>query len=166
MFRRQIVTYIDIQASPEEVWRHLTDFAAYTEWNPFIAGIEGEARAGSRLTVTMHLQRGKAMVFRPSVKAAEPGKKLVWQGRTIMPGLLDSEHSFVIEDKGDGTCRFVQSESFTGFLVPYLPRSMAEQTTLGFDLLNKVLKERVEGEMQNPGFRSQNKSKVPVEPDP
>ena len=146
MFRRQIITEIIIQASPEEIWRHLTDFAAYPEWNPFIENIEGKAEVGYRLKVTLAVRGGKEMVFKPVVKAAEPGKKLVWLGRTVFPWLLDGEHSFVIEDQGDGTCRFVQSESFTGFLVPYLPKSMGEQTKLGFEMLNKVLKERVEKE--------------------
>jgi hypothetical protein len=82
------------------------------------------------------------------VKAADPGRKLVWLGRTIVRGLLDGEHSFVIEDQGDGICRFVQSETFTGFLVLYLPRTMGEQTRLGFEMLNKVLKERVEEEIR------------------
>lgn len=149
MFRRQIITEIDIKATPEEIWRHLTDFGAYSEWNPFIADIEGKASAGTRLTVTLNVQGGKKMVFRPVVKAVEPGKKLVWLGRMVMRGILDGEHSFVIEDLGNGTCRFVQSEFFTGFLVPYLPRSMGEQTKLGFEMLNKVLKERVEMEVRS-----------------
>lgn len=148
MFQRKIITQIDIEAPPEDIWRHLTDFSAYPEWNPFTASIEGEAKVGSRLIVTLNLQKGKEMVFKPTVKEAEPGRKLVWLGRTIMPGLLDGEHSFIIEDQGDGTCRFTQSEIFSGFLALYLPRSLAEQTTLGFEMLNKVLKERVENEVQ------------------
>jgi hypothetical protein len=148
MFRRQIITEINIQASPEEIWHHLTDFAAYPEWNPFIASIAGELKVGARLLVALAPQRGKKMVFKPIVRAADPGKNLVWLGRTFMRGLLDGEHSFVIEDHGDGSCRFVQSESFTGFLVPYLPRSMGEQTKLGFDVFNKLLKERVEKEVR------------------
>ena len=161
MFRRQIITEIEIQGSPEEIWRQLTDFTSYPEWNPYISGIEGEVRVGSRLTVTLSGRGGRNMVFRPFVKVVTPGRKLVWLGRTIVPGLLDGEHSFVIEDQADGTCRFVQSESFTGFLVPYLPRSMAEQTTLGFDMLNKVLKERVEGEKRNQGAGIQKQPSPP-----
>ena len=144
MFQRKIITQIDIEASPEEIWHHLTDFPSYPEWNPFISSIDGKVKVGSRLTVTLNLQKGKEMVFKPTIKEAETGRKLVWLGRTVLPGLLDGEHSFVIEDQGNGTCRFVQSEVFSGFLVLYLPRSLAEQTTLGFDMLNKVLKERAE----------------------
>ena len=59
MFRRQIITQINIEASPEEIWQHLTDFASYPQWNPFIAAIEGDLRVGSRLTVTLNQQNGK-----------------------------------------------------------------------------------------------------------
>jgi hypothetical protein len=144
MFQRKIITQIDIEASPEEVWHHLTDFPSYPEWNPFIANVVGEVKVGSRLIVTLNLQEGKEMVFKPTIKEVLPGRKLVWLGRTVLPGLLDGEHSFVIEDQGEGKCRFVQSEVFSGFLVLYLPRTLAEQTTLGFEMLNKVLKERAE----------------------
>ena len=145
MFRREVITEIDIAAPPERVWRHLTDFAAYAEWNPFIAGIQGEARPGSRLEVKMRQPGGKEVVVKTTVKTVIPMKKLVWSGRVLIPGLLDNEHSFIIEDKGDGVSRLIQSEMFSGFFALFLPRVMGEQTTLGFDMLNKVLKERVEG---------------------
>ena len=32
----QIVTQMDIAASPERVWSILMDFPAYPQWNPFI----------------------------------------------------------------------------------------------------------------------------------
>ena len=145
MFRREVVTEIEIAAPPEKVWRHLTDFAAYGEWNPFITGIEGEARPGSRLELMMRQPGGKEMVVKTIVKTVEPRKKLVWSGRVLIPGLLDNEHSFIIEDKGDGISRLIQSETFSGFFALFLPRVMGEQTTLGFEMLNKVLKDRVEG---------------------
>ena len=144
MFCRRVITQIDIEAPPGEVWRHLADFDAYAEWNPFISGIKGEARKGSPLELTIRQHGGKELVVRATIKAVEPGKKLVWRGRTMIRGFLDNEHTFTIEDLGNGTSRLVQSEVFTGFLAPYLPRSLGEQTTVGFEMLNKVLKERVE----------------------
>jgi len=144
MFLREIITEIDIEAPPERVWQHLTDFAAYPVWNPFIAGIEGEPRPGSRLLVKMRQPGGKEMMVRTILKTVEPPKKLVWFGRVLLPGLLDNEHSFIIEDKGDGISRLIQSETFSGFFALFLPRVLGEQTTLGFEMLNEVLKERVE----------------------
>lgn len=151
MFRREVITHIDIEASPEEIWRHLTDFPAYPEWNPFLSGIEGEARAGSGLVLNMGQPGGKEMAVRVTVSTAQPGRKLVWRGRTLIPGLLDNEHSFVIDDHGGGTSRLTQSEVFSGFLAIFLPRALGQQTSLGFEMFNKVLKERVEGKRQDPG---------------
>jgi Polyketide cyclase / dehydrase and lipid transport len=39
---KEIHTEIEINAPGESVWRALTDFAAYPEWNPFIRRVEGE----------------------------------------------------------------------------------------------------------------------------
>ena len=38
---RRIDTETLIQAPPQRVWSVLTDFAAYSQWNPFIVSITG-----------------------------------------------------------------------------------------------------------------------------
>jgi uncharacterized protein YndB with AHSA1/START domain len=49
--KKQLVISIDINASPEEVWLVLTDFAKFPEWNPFMRWIKGELRKGAKLEV-------------------------------------------------------------------------------------------------------------------
>jgi uncharacterized protein YndB with AHSA1/START domain len=39
----------EIEAPPDVVWRVLTDFAAYPEWNPFIVRIGGDLTVGQVL---------------------------------------------------------------------------------------------------------------------
>jgi len=151
MFRREVIIHIDIEAPPEEIWHHLTDFAAYPEWNPYLSGIEGKARAGSGLVLKMGQPGGKQVAAKVTVTTVQPGRKLVWRGRTLIPGLLDNEHSFVIEDQGGRTSRLTQSEVFTGFLAFFLPRFLGQQTSLGFEMFNEVLKKRVEGKRQDSG---------------
>lgn len=155
MFKKQISSTIDIEASPEEIWKHLTDFAAYSQWNPFIAGIEGETVVGARIQVTLHLENGKTMVFKPTIREATPGKNLMWLGRTALPGLLDGKHSFTIERQGERSSRFIQAEVFSGILVPLLPGALLEQSVKGFEMFNAVLKERAEGK-EEPGDLSQD----------
>jgi len=150
MFNKRISSTINIEALPEEIWRHLIDFAAYSQWNPLIAGIEGEAIVGSQIKVTLHLDNGKTMVFKPTVKEAVPGESLIWLGRTILPGLLDGAHSFTIEKHGKRASRFIQAEVFSGFLVPLLPRTLLDQSVKGFDMFNEALKERTEGVKTDP----------------
>jgi len=38
---REIETTVEIDAPPAAVWRVLTDFPTYGEWNPFIPTIAG-----------------------------------------------------------------------------------------------------------------------------
>jgi len=73
---RHLATAIDVAASPAAVWRVLTDFAAYPEWNPLIRQLVGEPSVGSRLEVTVQPAGGKAMTFRPTVLVAEPEREL------------------------------------------------------------------------------------------
>lgn len=84
------------------------------------------------------------MDFAPMVKSAEPGEELRWLGRLWIPGLLDGDHSFRIEEAGEGHVHLMQSETFRGVLAPFLPSSLIERTRQGFEDMNRALKERVE----------------------
>lgn len=53
MSKHTIETAVDIDAPVERVWRVLTDFAGYQQWNRFILSIAGEMREGARLSVRM-----------------------------------------------------------------------------------------------------------------
>ena len=107
---KEIHTEIEINASAEKVWRVLTDFAAYPEWNPFVQFVEGEVRVGTRLQVYIQPSGGNGMLFRPTVLVADPNRELRWLGHLWFPGLFDGDHSFSIEPLGEGHVRFVQRE--------------------------------------------------------
>ena len=140
---RRIETAIDIAAPPQAVWDVLVDFAAYPDWNPFIRRLQGEARVGARLEVTVQPPGGsRAMTFKPTVLAAEPGRELRWLGRVLLPGLFDGEHGFRLERTAGG-CRLHHGETFRGVLVPLFVR-MLENTEQGFGACNEALKQRVE----------------------
>jgi hypothetical protein len=140
---RRIESAIDIAAPPAAVWSVLIDFAAYPDWNPFIRRLQGEARAGARLEVTVQPAGGRAMTFKPTVLAAEPNRELRWRGRVLLPGLFDGEHGFRLEPVASG-CRFHHGETFSGLLVPLFAGTLAA-TEQGFVAMNEALKRRVEG---------------------
>jgi uncharacterized protein YndB with AHSA1/START domain len=71
---KEIHTEIEIDAPAEKVWRVLTDFAAYPEWNPFVRRLEGEVRVHARLQVHVQPAGGKGMSIRPTVLVAEPNR--------------------------------------------------------------------------------------------
>ena len=139
---RRIDTEIFIAASPDQVWRVLTDFAAYPQWNPFILSIEGRAEWGARLTVRIQAG-GEQHVFKPVVLQATAATQLRWLGRVGFPGVFDGEHGFELRPEGSGT-RLLQTESFQGFLVPLLWRKVEPMTRAGFEAMNRALKARAE----------------------
>jgi len=73
----EIVTEIEINASPEAVWAVLTDFEAYPDWNPALE-IAGEAIEGNRLEVTMEYENTRPMTFRPKVLVADEPTEFRW----------------------------------------------------------------------------------------
>ena len=149
---RTIEHAIEIDASPERVWEVLADFGAYDEWNPFLTHIEGRAQKGARLTVTFEPPGGRRVRMRPTVNAAAPPDELRWFGRAGIPGLFDGEHRFAIEDIGGGRSRLVQSEVFSGLLVPLFKPTIA-RAALGFAAMNEALKTRVERDHADRGRR-------------
>ena len=135
---------IDINASGERVWRVLTDFSAYGEWNPFITSISGQVQQGARLKVRVQPPGGRGMTFRPTVLAADPDRELRWVGRLLLPGIFEGEHAFLITPLENGRVRLRQQETFRGLLVPLLRRLLDGQTRAGFEAMNRALKDRAE----------------------
>jgi len=133
----------EIEAPPEVVWRVLTDFAAYPEWNPFIVRIEGDLTVGQILDLTIQPPGRRAMTFRPKVLRCEPNRELRWLGHFLVPGLFDGEHAHQLDGLETGRTRYRQSEAFRGLLVPLTGRLLAA-TQQGFDAMNTALKARAE----------------------
>lgn len=131
---------IEIDAPVADVWETLTDFDTYPDWNPFIVSAEGEAREGAQLTNVMR-NGGTTTTFKPRVLAAD-GDELRWIGRFGVPGLVDGEHYFTLEDLGNGRTRLTQGETFTGVLVPFAGAALDVEDN--FDAMNAALKDRVE----------------------
>jgi hypothetical protein len=140
---RELRKEIEIDAPPERVWAVVTDFAAYPEWNPFIRRISGELHEGARLEVRIEPPGGRAMTFKPTVRAVEANRELRWLGRLLLPRVFDGEHSLRIERLDGGRSRFVQSERFSGLLVGLVKGALAK-TEAGFEQMNAALKARVE----------------------
>lgn len=134
---KEIITEINISASPEKIWNILTDFEKYPLWNPFITSVKGQPSPGNRLTVRIEPPGGAIMTFQPDVLSRIEQKEFRWKGRLFITGLFDGEHVFQILDNNDGTSTFIQKERFTGILVWMINLS---KTREGFELMNERLK--------------------------
>jgi hypothetical protein len=140
----ELRTDIDIAASPEDTWAVLTDFAAYSQWNPFIRRVYGAPTEGSPLEVFMYPPGARGGKFRLTVVAAHAPHELCWRGFLLLPGVLAGEHRFLIEPLPGGGVRFEQSERFSGLLTPLLRATIERNVCRGFREMNAALKGRVE----------------------
>ena len=142
MMSRSIRAEITIQAEPHRVWEILTLFEEYPTRNPFIIRAQGVPRAGERLTLTM--KPGKhPMTFRPTVLEASENQTLEWLGRLGIPGIFDGQHRFELNPLPGGGTLLIQSEIFSGLLVPLMPK-LLDNTREGFRRLNEALAHRAE----------------------
>jgi hypothetical protein len=133
---------IEIAATPEQVWAILTDLPAYPEWNPFIVSSTGKVQQGATLTNRMRDTDGETTTFTPTVLAVKPGRELRWLGKIGPGGIVDGEHSFLIQPIGPGRVRLTQHEDFTGVLIPFFQHRLATNTLPQFRAMNTALAQR------------------------
>ncbi len=140
-YSHELVTKTVITRSGPQVWQHLLAFESYPKWNPFVTSIKGAAVLGGQLEVQIHPPGGKAMAFKPTLLVVDKHKQLRWIGELLVPGLFDGEHYFLIRELKDGNVEFVQGEIFSGVLAWILMPFMEKNTRLGFEDMNKALKQ-------------------------
>ncbi len=141
---KEILTEIEIDASPSQVWQVLTDFEKYPTWNPFIKKISGVAARNEKLEVHMPDPRGGTMVFTPTVLVAERDRELRWLGRSE-GDVFNGEHRFLIEPiQNNNKVRFSQREKFTGSMVESLEGWLDTAVKQNFEDMNRALKQRTE----------------------
>jgi hypothetical protein len=142
---KRLYAQTEINASAERVWQVLTEVSAYTEWNPFMTQVTGEARVGARLEARLEPPAGKARIVRLKVVKADPPRELRWVGRFPMshlPGLFQGERMIRIEPLAANRVRVTNRTTFKGLLVPFVGWLDACQP--GFDDMNRALKARAE----------------------
>ncbi|MDO5615923.1 MAG: SRPBCC domain-containing protein [Cruoricaptor ignavus] len=141
---KEIKTEIAINATPAEVWTILTNFDDYPNWNPFIKSIKGNVKVGNKITARIEPPESKGMTFAPTILTFETNKELRWLGHLWFRGLFDGEHTFELIGNTNGTTTFIQSEKFTGILVPFFKKQIDNNTKKGFEAMNIKLKELAE----------------------
>lgn len=143
MPRTELRAEVEINAPVSHVYRVLTDFPRYPEWNPFITAIDGQLAPGEPLSVEMSLPEGKTYLLKPRLTVVTENAELRWHGQLWLPALLDVEHFFQLSERADALTRFVQGENFSGFLLRFAASTLT-QAARGFVYMNQALKKRAE----------------------
>ena len=139
----EIRTEIEVAAPPAQVWQRLVDLQSYARWNPLITHIAGDLLEGARLSVTYSFADGSELRFVPHLIVVRPPQELRWRSRLWLRGILDSEHSLVLQPVPSGGTRVAQIEVVTGWALKYVGRRLTH-TARGLIGMNEALKRLVE----------------------
>jgi hypothetical protein len=141
---REIFTEIEIHATLERVWKVLTDFKAYSEWNPFVCQITGKIQVGQRFEAVIKPPDRKAVKLRPRVLKFVPRREFRWQGNLGITGLFDGEQIYEMHSPAPRIVHFTNRKIYRGLLRSIVLESTLEQTRRGFEEMNLALKKRCE----------------------
>jgi hypothetical protein len=141
---KEVSSEIEINSYPENVWRILTDFTTYDQWNPFIKKIIGLPTEHSKIEIYIETPSGKSRKYSPRITRVEEGRELRWFGKSSLPGFLNAEHIFTIEELQPERVRFVQREVFDGLLTRVFRKGLDSDIMQGFHNMNNALKRRAE----------------------
>ena len=139
---REIVTEAMLPFTSEQVWSVLTDFAAYSDWNPLNVAADGVAKSGASLRMTFidPGHPGRRITQNVSIVAAEAPSHLAWVG--TVPILFRGEHFFELTSQGSVSA-LRHGERISG-LVPLLwGYRRLEQQRLAYETMNEALTKRL-----------------------
>jgi uncharacterized protein YndB with AHSA1/START domain len=139
----RIETSALIAAAPERVWRVLTDFDAFPEWNPLVLRAEGEAGPGAALRLLIAQPDGSGIHrwLWAAIDEWRPGERLAWTGGPWP--FFRGHHWFGLAPKDGGTL-LTHGEDMSG-LYPWLRRrEIAERFRPGYEQMNAAVVRRLQ----------------------
>jgi len=131
---------VNINSTPENIWKILTDAPGYSQWDNGVERVEGKISPGKTIKVYAKVSPGRA--FPVKVTELCPDSKMVWSGG--MPfGLFKGVRIFTLSTQVNGTITFKMREEFSGPMLSMIWSSMPD---LGpsFEQFARGLKARAE----------------------
>jgi hypothetical protein len=141
---KELSTAIQINSSPEILWKVITDFKNYYQWNPILQKIKGEPLIGNQLEIHLTTVGGKKRIYHPTVIKITPNHELRWKGSFIFSQIFSGERIFLIERLGENKVNFVNKEIFSGIGVMFTPQKMEDDILESFKKMNEALKKTIE----------------------
>ena len=133
-----------VAASAETVWGVLVDFDRWSEWNPSVPSISGDARVGSTLAMTLAMPRRPSAKVKADITELDPERRFSWHGTIGGDRFFAGTREFEIDPQPDGTVLVTHVETVTGLFFPVFRAIMGSAIQEHHDNLNAALKDRAE----------------------
>lgn len=138
-------TEVVIQAPRQLVWEQVTNFEAYSDWNPFVLEAHAEFEVGATIRFLEDLKQFGKHWIKAQFLSIDPPNSFIWQGHFGAPFLFTVRHPFIFEAISEYQTRFTQGHQNSGLLIPYLAwRGVYWISHQGYLDYNQALKQRCE----------------------
>jgi uncharacterized protein YndB with AHSA1/START domain len=117
-----------IDAAPEQVWRVLTDTAAWPDWDSGVTKVDGHLALGQKLSITVEANPRRA--FPVKVLRLDQPELIVFRGGMPL-GLFTGERTYTLKSE-DRRTRFTMLEQYTGPLSTENAVSRSASSAIGF----------------------------------
>lgn len=115
--RRSVRASLTIDASPEDIWKVLTDTESHAEWNPLHVTVDGEFVPGATMLVEMRNPDRSLSVLTPKIVQVIPNQLINQVGG--VRGALAYDHTWQLDPVEGGT-KVTQREEYQGIGVLFL----------------------------------------------
>lgn len=130
LFTTTLTAESDLPVPIETAWATLTDFAAYSTWNPFTPEVHCTGTLGETVHATVvWLPAGRRFPRKLTLYAWDPPHTLCWG---ITTPLLSSRRTQSLTALTPTTTRYHTAEAFTGLLVPLVSAFYRQRLQNGF----------------------------------
>ena len=132
-------TEILIPTPPAAVWRVLTDFPRYHEWNDFVRSVSGTPARHEKVTVALDV--GLSELNRQQVTITEfiPPETLVWTNKFLFGGIVTTEHYFELYREGPAETLLLQGMRSSGLLPALINNPLEDVYLLRMREMNEAL---------------------------
>ena len=137
----RITTYIDIDATAEEVWSTLTDWENLGSWSSSFLSLDGEFADGGHVTVAFRVL-GLVQRYEHDLIEFVPGGQFAWSDPFLL-GMVD-HHVYRIESTGPSSVRFHQTDRAKGAAARFIGGITARSMRTMYDAFNLELKAETE----------------------
>lgn len=141
--RVELRSEVEIAAPAIIVWQVLTNFAAYSEWNPLIVEAQGEAGEGCVVNTTVNLPGYREQKVRRRITKLVQQQELWWAATQLMRAVAFDEQFFVLNILDEFKVRLRIGQNISGMLAPKSPADLS-RISQSINLLNQAIKRRAE----------------------
>lgn len=141
----------EIEAPVDLVWKVLTDFSAYGEWNRFTPSVECSGQTGTPVVMEVCFPGAKPMRQVEVLNVFEAPRRLAWGMHMVAAPLLVANRYQILEPLGPARTRYTSTDRLSGLLAPLVRAFYAEPMRAGFALAAEGLKRRCESLLQQQG---------------